>query len=231
MSNPLKHLTKHEWFLWLASLAVVTISNLASGRFDLLTFIATWVGVTALIFLAKGHVIAQILIIIFSVLYAVISWRFRYWGELITYAGMTLPMAIWSTVTWLRHPAENGREVAIQRLTGKHIACLTAATAAVTALFFFLLRWLDTPNLIISTISITTSFVAASLSMLRSSYYAFWYALNDLVLMALWTLASIENPVYIPVVANFSIFLLNDAYGFLSWKKRERVQRQSGAGR
>lgn len=60
--------------------------------------------------------------------------------------------------------------------------------------------------------------------MLRSSYYAMGYAANDIVLIILWTLASLENPVYIPVVVNFSIFFLNDMYGFVSWKKRELQQ-------
>ena len=60
--------------------------------------------------------------------------------------------------------------------------------------------------------------------MLRSSYYALWYAANDIVLIVLWVLASIENPVYIPVVVDFAIFLFNDMYGFVSWKKRESKQ-------
>lgn len=82
---------------------------------------------------------------------------------------------------------------------------------------------LKTPNIVFSTISITTSFLAASLTMLRSSYYALGYASNDIVLIVLWVLASMENPAYIPVVVNFVIFFFNDMYGFVSWKKRERV--------
>lgn len=72
--------------------------------------------------------------------------------------------------------------------------------------------------------SVATSFLAASLTMLRSSYYAMAYAANDLVLIILWSLAAIKNPVYIPVIMNFSIFFINDTYGFLSWRKRERIQ-------
>ena len=96
--------------------------------------------------------------------------------------------------------------------------------AVVTWGFYSLLLVLDTPNIIFSTISITTSFIAASLTMLRSSYYALGYASNDIVLIILWILASKENPIYIPVVVNFSIFLFNDMYGFVSWKKRELAQ-------
>lgn len=221
--NPLKELTRREWVLWLGSLAAVLAANLLAGDVDLLTLVATFVGITSLIFAAKGNVWAQILMILFSVLYGVISWRFCYWGEMITYLGMTLPMAVWSTVTWLRNPAENGHEVAIQRLTGRHVLWLVIFSAAVTAAFYGVLRVLDTPNLLFSTVSVATSFLAASLTMLRSSYYALGYASNDVVLIVLWLLAAMEDPAYLPVVVNFAIFFLNDLYGFFSWKKREML--------
>ena len=69
MNNPIKNLTRNEWILWLGSLIIITISNIISGDFNLLTLITTWIGITALIFAAKGNVWAQILIIVFSILY------------------------------------------------------------------------------------------------------------------------------------------------------------------
>lgn len=215
-------MTKKEWILWIASLSVVIVSNLLTADFDLLTLIAALVGVTSLIFAAKGNVWAQILMIVFSILYGIISYRFRYWGEMITYLGMTLPMAVWSTITWLRHPSEgDGNEVEIQILHRTQVIWLAVSCAVVTFFFYLILAALDTPNIGFSTLSVVTSFLAAALTMLRSSYYALGYAANDLVLIVLWVLASIENPAYIPVVVNFSIFFFNDMYGFLSWKRRE----------
>ena len=225
MNNPILSLSKQEWAIWIGSLLVVTVSNVVSGDLDLLTLLAALVGVTSLIFAAKGNVWAQILMIVFSILYGIISWRFRYWGEMITYIGMTMPMAIWSTITWIKNPSkENANEVAIQKLKWKHVAALIFFGAVVTWGFYSLLLVLNTPNIIFSTISITTSFLAASLTMLRSSYYALGYASNDIVLIILWILASRENPIYIPVVVNFAIFFFTDMYGFVSWKKRELKQ-------
>ena len=122
MNNPIKELTKKEWIIWLGSICIVCISNLLTTDFDLLTLVAALVGVTSLIFAAKGNVWAQILMVIFSILYGIISYRFHYWGEMITYLGMTMPMAIWSTITWLRNPSGgNGNVVKIQKLNRKHI--------------------------------------------------------------------------------------------------------------
>ena len=223
MNNPFESLTKKEWGLWLVSLGCVIVSNLLTGHVDLLTLAAACIGITSLIFAAKGNVWSQILMIVFSILYGIISWQARYWGEMITYLGMTMPMAIWSTITWLKNPAESGSAVAIQRLTARHIAGLVVFGAAVTGGFYWILRVLDTPNIVFSTISITTSFLAAALTMLRTSYYALGYASNDIILIVLWALASWENPVYIPVLVNFTIFFVNDLYGFFSWRKREHA--------
>lgn len=220
MYNPIKELTKWEWLIWLSSLAIVLVSNLLTADLDILTLAAALIGVTSLIFAAKGNVWAQILMVVFSILYGIISFRFRYWGEMITYLGMTMPM--WSAITWFKNPSEgNSSEVAIQKLTRRHVIWLTVSTVLVTVVFYYILMILDTPNIVFSTISIVTSFLAAALTMLRSSYYAVGYAANDVVLIVLWVLASFENPAYIPVVVNFVIFFVNDMYGFVSWKKRE----------
>ena len=225
MQNPWKELSVKEWWLWSISMLIVTVSNLVGGSFDVLTLAATWVGITSLIFAAKGNVWAQFLMVAFSILYGIISFRFRYWGEMITYLGMTLPMAVWSAVTWLRNPSAGSKsEVAIRKLEKKHFLFLLVLSIVVTGAFYFILRWLATPNIVFSTLSVTTSFLAASLTMLRSSYYALGYAANDLVLIVLWGLAAAKDPVYIPVIINFMIFFMNDMYGFISWKKRERTQ-------
>ena len=207
MQNPWKELSVKEWWLWSISMLIVTVSNLVGGSFDVLTLAATWVGITSLIFAAKGNVWAQFLMIAFSILYGIISFRFRYWGEMITYLGMTLPMAVWSAVTWLRNPSAGSKsEVAIRKLEKKHFLFLLVLSIVVTGAFYFILRWLETPNIVFSTLSVTTSFLAASLTMLRSSYYALGYAANDLVLIVLWGLAAAKDPVYIPVIINFMIF-------------------------
>ena len=225
MNNPIKTLTKREWSIWLGSIIIVLISNLATKDFDLLTLVAALTGVTSLIFAAKGNVWGQVLMILFSILYGIISFRFRYWGGMLTYLGMTLPMAVWSTITWIKNPSENnGNEVQIQSLSKKHIVALCISGIIVTAVYYYILKSFNTPNIIFSTISIITSFIAASLTMLRSSYYAVWYAVNDVVLIILWVLASLKDPAYIPVVVNFSIFFMKDMYGFMSWKQRELEQ-------
>lgn len=222
MRLPFADFSRKEWILWIISMLVVLGANILSPEFNVLILVAALVGVTSLVFAAKGNVWAQILMVLFSVLYGIISFQFRYWGEMITYMGMTLPMAVWSAITWFRNPSEKSGVVKISSMTKKKWNILLIFSILVTILFFFILEYFSTPNIVFSTLSITTSFIAASLTIMRSSYFAVFYAGNDLVLIVLWILATIENPVYFPVIINFAIFFINDVYGFVSWRRREK---------
>ena len=227
MNHPIQSLSKKERAIWIVSLFVVTVSNMVSGDFDPLTLLSALIGVTSLIFAAKGNVWAQILMIVFSILYGIISFRFRYWGEMIISLGLTLPMSVWSTMTWLRNPSEkNGNEVAIRKLNRRHAAALAVSSLAVTTGAYFLLRALHTPNIVFSTFSITTSFFSASLAMLRSSYFALGYSANDIVLIVLWIMAAAGERSSPSVIVCFVVFLGNDLYGFWNWRRMHRRQRE-----
>ena len=215
-----------ERLLFAGSLVLITAAFVLFDRENYLYLAASLVGATSLIFCAKGHPIGQLLMIVFSTLYGIISYTFSYYGEMITYLLMTLPMAVVALVSWIRNPYEKGKaEVRIERIKGREVVFMLLLSAAVTAVFYFVLKAFDTANLIPSTLSVTTSFIAAYLTFRRSAYYALAYASNDLVLIVLWALASYEDASYISVLVCFVMFLANDLYGFASWKKREKTQK------
>lgn len=219
-----RELTRFEWALWLGSLAVVVASFLLTPQPDFLSLATSLVGVTGLIFIAKGMVLGQIITIIFSVLYGFISLYFRYYGEVITYLGMTAPMAVVALVSWARHPYKDSAEVEVARVTLRQVLVMSVLAVVVTAIFWFVLRALGTANLLVSSVSVTTSFVAVYLTWLRSPYYALGYAANDLVLIALWVMAAVREPSCLPMVACFVMFLANDIYGFVNWRRMSRRQ-------
>lgn len=205
------------------SLLVVAGSFLIGSTSGYLTLAASLVGVTALIFVSKGDVTGQVLTVAFSILYAVISYTFQYYGEMITYLGMTMPIAIMSVVSWIRNPYSE-KEVKVSHLTKKQFAKVFVLAMIVTLLFYFILRYFETANLMVSTISITTSFLASFFMLLRSSAYALSYAANDIVLIVLWTMAAMENISYLPMIVCFVMFFVNDMYGFFNWRRMKERQ-------
>ena len=171
--------------------------------------------------------------IVFSMLYGIISYTFAYYGEMITYLGMTMPMAVFALISWLRNPY-NGKktEVKVYKVGPKEIAVMSFCTVIVTIVFYCILSVFNTANIVPSTFSVTTSFVAVYLTYKRSPYFALAYASNDVVLILLWVLASMSDIRYISVVVCFIAFLANDIYGFFSWKKMKiRQQKNLGIGK
>lgn len=220
LKSILNYFSTGELVLWISSTALVLISFIVFDRTNYLTLAASLIGVTSLIFNAKGNPFGQALMIVFSIVYAIISYSFAYYGELLTYLGMSMPMAAFALVSWLRHPYKGKKsEVQINHLGKKEQVFMWIITFAVTAVFYFVLKAFNTANLLPSTISVTTSFLAVYLTFRRSPYYAVGYAANDIVLIVLWVMASFENIKYVSVVICFVAFFANDIYGFINWRK------------
>lgn len=217
--------SKFEIGLWVSSVVLIVASFVVFDRSNYFNLIASLIGATSLIFCAKGNPFGQILMIIFCAMYGIISYTFRYYGELITYVFMTGPMAVLSLISWLKHPYKgNKSQVEVNRISKKDAILTFIYALIVTAVFYFILKYFNTENLFFSTVSITTSFIAVFLTYKRSPYFALAYMLNDIVLIILRTLATLKDPSYISVIICFIVFLVNDIYGFISWRKMQAKQ-------
>lgn len=225
MNKLFPRFSKSEIALWSASVLVIVASFFIFDGNGYLTLIASLVGVTSLIFNAKGNPIGQALMIVFSLLYGVVSYTFSYYGEMLTYLGMTMPMAIFSLVSWLKNPYRGHKsEVKVNAIGKKERFFMWALALIVTAIFYFILKHFRTANLFPSTVSVTTSFLAVYLTFRRSPSFALAYAANDLVLIVLWTLASLTQIQYVSVIICFITFLFNDLYGYVNWLRMKKRQ-------
>ncbi len=226
MKKIIGYFTKTELILWSVSVLATVVSFAYFDRSDYMTLAASLIGITSLIFNAKGNPIGQVLMIIFSALYGIISFSVAYYGEMVTYLGMTAPMAVYALIAWLRNPYKGNRaEVTVNSLKKKEVVFMFALSAVVTVVFYYILVAFNTANIIPSTVSVTTSFIAAYLTFRRSPFFALAYAANDVVLLVLWVMASIEDSSCISVLVCFVMFLINDLYGFVNWLNMQKKQR------
>lgn len=198
MSKLTTYFTKSELLLWSASIIFILGSFILFDRENYLTLAASLIGATSLIYCAKGNPFGQFLMVVFSIMYGAISYTFDYYGEMITYVGMTGPMALFALVAWLRNPYNGNRaEVKVNELTKREIVFMFILVGIVTFAFYFILKNFNTANLAPSTLSVTTSFIGVYLTFRRSAYYALAYALNDL-------------------------------YGFINWSRMKKTQKNYG---
>ena len=222
------YFSKSEIALWCSSILLIVVSFAVFDRVNFMALIASIIGATSLIFNAKGNPIGQVLMVIFSILYGIISYSFLYYGEMITYLGMTAPMSVFALISWLRNPYNGNRaEAKVNSIIKLEVVFMFALTAVVTVIFYFILDFFNTSNLIPSTLSVTTSFIAVYLTFRRSPYYAIAYAANDIVLIVLWILATMSDISYLSVTICFVMFLANDIYGFINWTRMQKRQNRS----
>lgn len=223
----LEYFSKGEKILWSLSVVLILGSFLIFDQENIMTLVASLIGVTSLIFNAKGNPFGQFLMIVFSMLYGMISYTFAYYGEMITYLGMTAPMALFALISWLRNPYNgNKAEVRVNQLKQREIFFMFLLSVVVTWIFYYILAGFRTANLVPGLISVITSFLAAYLTFRRSPFFALAYAANDVVLIVLWILATRSDLSYLSVVICFLMFLVNDLYGFVNWMRMQK--RQSG---
>lgn len=219
------YFSKIEIALWTTSILLIILSFSIFDRSNYLAFFASLIGTTAAILNAKGNPIGQVLTVIFSILYGIEAYTFAYYGEMITYLGMTLPMAILALIAWLKNPyKDNKTEVKANKLKGKEIVLMAVLTVAITIAFYFILQQFNTANLLPSTVSVATSFVAAYFTFRRSPYFALAYAVNDIVLIVLWIMATVTDISYLSVTICFSVLFVSDIDGFINWLKIRKRQ-------
>ena len=224
MKKILGTLNKFDIILYSSGVICSILGFIIFKNTEYLNLINTILGLTALIFIAKGNPFGQFLTIVFSIIYSIISFSFKYYGELITYVCLTGPAALASLISWLKNLNGEKLEVKVNELKIKEYIFLFFLSSIVTIAFYFILNALNTNNLLLSTFSVFTSFTASYLTFRRSRLYALGYIANDIVLIVLWTLASFSSKEYVSVVICFIFFLINDLYGFINWNKLYKNQ-------
>ena len=151
------YFSKSEIVLWSSSVMVIIISFCVFDRINYMTLCASLIGVTSLIFNAKGNPFGQLLMVVFSLLYGIISYTFSYYGEMITYLGMTMPMAIFALISWLKNPYNgNKAEVKVNSIGKRENVCMWIVTFVVT----FLILWILASLYDIRYVSVVVCFIA-----------------------------------------------------------------------
>lgn len=193
---------------------------------NILSLVTSVLGVITVIFGAKGLVWAPIINIVYNIVYILLSYTQGFYGEVIIYVFLMTPLNIAMIVSWFKNKSKKDENiVAVNKLSKKEYILLFVFTLFISVIFYLLLKALNTNALLISTISLIDSFIASYLLFRRCSNYALSYIVNDIILIVLWSFAIKNNGIaYLPIVLSFIVFLVNDIYGLISWKKREKEQ-------
>ena len=180
---------------------------------------------TALL-LAKGKNLGQVFGIVITILYSIVSFNNKFYGEVIIYLFMMFPMYIIGIASWFRHKNKETDSVEVNKISQKEWIIVAIVFVGIFIGIYYLLKAFNTNELVVSTISVLASLFAIYLQIRRSRFSFSFYMINDIILMVLWGIPVISgNLLLLPMVLNPIINLINDSYGFYNWKKLEKEQR------
>ena len=207
--------------------SIILISAVAIVfKSDVLTTICSIVGIITALLLAKGKNSGQLFGILITILYSIVSFKNKFYGEVIIYIVLMLPMYIIGIVSWIRHQNKETNTVDVNKINYKEWFIVSLSSIIIFIGIYFLLKYFNTNELIVSSISVVASLFAIYLQIRRSRFSFYFYIINDLILIVLWGIPIIiGNILVLPMVFNPIINLINDSYGVYNWKKLEKEQR------
>ena len=221
----LKDWTNFEKLLLFGSIIIVTITGLCF-KSDLLTITCSIVGIITVLLLAKGKNLGQVFGLLITILYSIVSFKNKYYGEVLIYALLMFPMFVIGIFSWIKHKNEKTNSVEINSIKKNEWIIISFAFAGIFVGIYYLLKSFNTSELFVSTISVLASLFAVYLQIRRSKYSFSFYILNDIILIFLWGIPVVRGSYMLfPMLLNPTINLINDIYGFYNWKKTEKIQK------
>ena len=221
----LKDWTNFEKVLLFGSIIIVTITGLCF-KSDLLTITCSIVGIITVLLLAKGKNLGQVFGLLITILYSTVSFKNKYYGEVLIYALLMFPMFVIGIFSWIKHKNEKTNSVEINSIKKNEWIIISFAFAGIFVGIYYLLKSFNTSELFVSTISVLASLFAVYLQIRRSKYSFSFYILNDIILIFLWGIPVVRGSYMLfPMLLNPTINLINDIYGFYNWKKTEIIQK------
>lgn len=220
----LKDWTKFEKILLYGSIFLVTLVGIIF-KSDILTTTCSIVGIITALLLAKGKKLGQIFGLLIVALYSIVSFKNGFYGEVIIYLFIMLPMYIMGIISWVKHQSKETNTVEVNEIKKKEWIIVSIVSVIAFIGIYFLLNLFNTKELFVSSLSVIDSLFAIYLGVRRSKYSFHFYVLNDLILILLWGIPVASGELLlIPMVFNPIINLINDLYGIYNWRKLEKMQ-------
>ena len=221
----LKEWTIFEKILLFGSIIVISSVGLVF-KSDLLTTSCSLLCIITVLLIAKGKNIGQVLGVLVTIMYSVVAYKNKYYGEVLINLLLMLPLYIIGIITWINHKDEKTNFVEINSIQKKEWIIVAIVFICAFIGIYNLLKFFNTNELIVSTISVLVSIFAAYLQMRRSRYSFSFYLINDIVLMFLWGIPVIHgNYTLFPILLNPMVNFINDMYGSYNWKRTEKIQK------
>lgn len=219
MKKFLKDWKSFEIALLLISVIAICVSTIIC-KSGILTCVTSLAGVLCALLQAKGKIISQWIGLAEVMLYSILSYQNDYYGEVIIYVLVVFPMYLYGVISWITHKNEETDTVNSNQIAKQEWIMLSFGSIFGFVGLYYVLKYFDTSQLIVSSLSMVTSLLATYLIVRRSKFSFLFYVANDIILVILWGIPILQGDFSLmPILIEPVILLINDSYGWKNWNE------------
>lgn len=216
-----------DLILILSGLVTVIVSGVLFGS-PWYIILSTILGLLCVFTQAKGKIATQFIGIIYFSFYIFISYAQKYYGEALLYLIIMLPMYIYGVIHWLNNRNKKENIVIVRsNLSASEWLILSFCLIGISIGVYFILKALNTSQLITSTLSFVSMLPAVYLLIRRCKWNQVAFLVNDFIVPILWIFLVIQGDLSFLPMCIYHIFQITyDVYGLIQWIKLEKKQKE-----
>lgn len=225
MSN-IKEVIKRElinwkkWeVIWLLVATAVILSVSVYWKDSIVATFAALTGIWCVILTGKGKLSSFWFGSINTVLYAIIAWEAKYWGEVMLNLIYYVPMNFVGLYMWSKNMNKETEEVVKKRLSLKKSIMSYGLVIVGTLGYGLFLKVLNGTLPFVDSMSTVFSVFAQFLCVKRYMEQWVLWVIVDVVTVIMWIYAFINGTGDMATVLMWSIYLINAIFMLIKWKK------------
>lgn len=184
--------------------------------------VASLTGVTCVILCGMGRVSNYFFGTINVVLYAIVAWKARYYGDVMLNLLYYFPTNIIGWVVWSKHLNQEKNEVYKKRMTLMQDILLAIISAAGVLGYSYILKLLGGNLPIVDSMSTVFSVIAQILMIKRFTEQWVIWIIVDIVSVIMWIAAFFNGGESVAVLMMWSVYLANAVIMFVKWLKESK---------
>ena len=181
--------------------------------------LASLTGVTCVILCGMGKVSNYFFGTINVLLYAIVAWNAKYYGDVMLNLLYYFPTNIIGWVAWIKHMDKEKNEVYKKRMTWKQDVMLAFISVVGVLGYSYVLKLLGGNLPMVDSMSTVFSVIAQILMIKRFMEQWIIWIIVDIVSVIMWIAAFFNGGESIAVLIMWSVFFVNAVIIFVKWLK------------
>lgn len=214
------------WKAWEASwlgIACLVILILSVYWHDTpIGIISAITGVACVVCTGKGKLSAYIFGTVNVLLYALISFQAKYYGEVMLNLLYYFPMEFYGFYVWKKHMNEETHEVEKRSMSPKGLVLMLLLTAAATVAYGTFLKMIGGSLSYVDALSTVVSVVAMIFSVKMYAEQWILWIIVDVVTVFMWIMAFAKGNDSIATLLMWIIYLGNAIIMYLKWRREAK---------